>query len=1136
VCLPSPNEDRDIADALAASISGGFFVRRSSCVCTLVWYLSDVPFCQEDHDLAVALSESAEGSVLAFIRNQPSFCFTWALCLVVSCDAHADVTSAHESSEVDVELEAALSASMVGNQSSSVEVSGAFVVQCNSARTPTSCTATSSPAMTPPRSGKYPRSVMSQRAMHIALGFERRDVCDLSGKVSPVTVCSAEKVSPKPTEGKGSRGSYKLYPDGRQYSYGYKSSSPAAKNPKQWRISLVDANSPPLLLETACDFQTKIDPYFKYRRCQWKNDSGQQCPGRLLSYPDISDPTAYSTEFISRSGERFCGVGPTSHMEGSSAGYGVNPTDELWYDRPHFDSCPKDPEEVAAFRNRLILKQEADMGIPTREMVWGQSRRVASSDLEDSPTPWRGVNRHVIQRERVRATKARSWNDPAGKPMRKQLESLPDFLLLIEPEQEEQVLASQDAPTAPAPTVPAANVRASTRRTLFVDRAHDRSGDATLDDDQRVSMDDEEAGAVRFAACLVNRALESEIRSGKFKYMAVDGSFCCNNKYQLVTIWGKRSVSDTVQVPLFTILMEGKRREDYDRVFQRLSALFPNARPLAFSADFERALWESFSSHFGSRFAGCLYHFLSNMDKQMSLKNVPVGWRAYIRSSIAEVAMSATTGMRDAGLARLLSDLGAGPTVPGHLEIKGAAAFGRYFAKHYVGVLGREAVLAGPDFWAVAGRSAEEILWIQVTNNMAELANKKTKAYMASKGTKQCSTPKYMHYLSDAFLEMFTIPALYSGAVDSRGRSRIPIRKTRKSEDSLGASAARTAGALEEAGCLPPPAPLLPKSQRPRVGVVDAEQPGSLPSARSRRPPGKLTYDVRQHAHNTLGTGGSKRKAGSNAGAQTNHQVTKRQRTASTTSISVGNPACDARGSSEPTLFSHLARMIVAHPNSDISLVGFGLPPGNLPAQGGESDGNAAVWIMVRGHMVMFKLNVEAVEEELIGQDPGNCAVALHDTEQVSHVRRSTLYLARNGDAEYSNIAEAAEVERTPLSAESLFGYDISTGKLYLAESNQSANLDVVGWSQVRVRGLASCVCEPNPQPELAFALLYGPGAPARELRRGIPICADHDDRLKVASLLALIQHGNHQHPSEILFCLSQVPNFRGVGASAVLG
>ena len=131
MCLPSPNEDRDIADALAASISGGFFVRRSSCVCTLVWYLSDVPFCQEDHDLAVALSESAEGSVLAFIRNQPSFCFTWALCLVVSCDAHADVTSAHESSEVDVELEAALSASMVGNQSSSVEVSGAFVVQCN---------------------------------------------------------------------------------------------------------------------------------------------------------------------------------------------------------------------------------------------------------------------------------------------------------------------------------------------------------------------------------------------------------------------------------------------------------------------------------------------------------------------------------------------------------------------------------------------------------------------------------------------------------------------------------------------------------------------------------------------------------------------------------------------------------------------------------------------------------------------------------------------------------------------------------------------------------------------------------------------------------------------------------------------
>jgi hypothetical protein len=498
--------------------------------------------------------------------------------------------------------------------------------------------------------------------------------------------------------------------------------------------------------------------------------------------------------------------------------------------------------------------------------------------------------------------------------------------------------------------------------------------------------------------------------------------------------------------------------------------------------------------------------------------------------------MSATIGMRDAGLANLLSDLGAGHAVPGHSEIKGAAAFGRFFNKHYVGVCGREAVVAGLACWAVAGRSAEEILMIQVTNNMAEHANKKTKAYMASKGTKQCSTPKYMHYLADAFLEMFTIPALYSGAVDSRGRSRIPTRKTQKSEDSLGAKAVRTALALEQAGHLPSPVPLVPKSQCTMVGVVDVTQPSLLPSSRSRRPPGKLTYDVSQHAHNTLGTGGSKRKAGSIAGAPANDQVTKRQRTASGASISVGNPANDARGATEPTLFSHLARMIVAHPNSDISLVGFGLPPGNLPAQGGDVDGNAAVWIMVRGHMSMFKLNVDAVEEELVGQDPGTCAVSLHDSEQVSHVRRGILYLARNGDAEYSNLAEAAEVERTPLCAEGLFGYDAESGKLYLAESNQSANLDVVGWSQVRVRGLATCVCEPNPQPELAFALLYGLGAPGREPRRGIPVCADRDDRLKVASLLALIKHGNHQHPSEILICLSQVPNLRGLGASAVLG
>ena len=699
-------------------------------------------------------------------------------------------------------------------------------------------------------------------------------MCDLAGQIGPGTVCSSVGSIAHPTSGAGSRGDYKLYPDGRQYNRGWVSRPTAPRHPTQWRIEYEHPDSPPIMSKTQCDFDGLIDPHFKARRCLWKSEPGVQCPGSILTYPDNRCPSAYSTEFISRTGERFCGVGPTTHMEDSSAGYGSHLADQLWYERPHLSTCPVDPEKKARFRNRIILKHEADMGISTREMTWAQTRRVASSDLDANPSPWRGADRQVIQRERKRSVQERRWNDSSGKTMQEQLSTLPDFLFLNKPSAERSDRANEAAmrehpqtpaphpplvpsedppllspalptciptsfinPLADSPSGPPPVVHPPSRRTLFVDPgAH---GDDP-EDEHRVSLEEETASSVRFAACLVNRALEPEIRAGKFKFMAVDGSFCCNNKYQLVTLWGKRAASDTVQVPLFTILMEGKRREDYDRVFQRVASMFPEVRPAAFSADFERPLWESFSQHFGSRFAGCLYHFLNNMDKQMALKSVPAGWRAYIRASIAEVAMSATIAMRDDGLAKLLSDLGAGPSLPGYSEIKGTKAFGRYFLRHYVGLSGRDAVVAGPSCWCVAGRSAEETEMIQVTNNMAEHANKKTKAYMASKGTKLCSTPKYMHYLADAFLELFTIPALYRDAVDSRGRKRIPTRKSRKSDDTLGSAAVCSARALEQAELTPPPAPLRSRSSSvvPTMGGVDFTM--SVPTSRTRRPPGKL--------------------------------------------------------------------------------------------------------------------------------------------------------------------------------------------------------------------------------------------------------------------------------------------------------
>jgi hypothetical protein len=227
--------------------------------------------------------------------------------------------------------------------------------------------------------------------------------------------------------------------------------------------------------------------------------------------------------------------------------------------------------------------------------------------------------------------------------------------------------------------------------------------------------------------------------------------------------------------------------------------------------------------------------------------------------------------------------------------------------------------------------------------------------------------------------------------------------------------------------------------------------------------------------------------------------------------------------------------MIISHPDSDITLVGFGRAPGNLPASGGDPNGNAAVWVMVRGHMTMHKVTVSAsaVVDELVGRNPEVCSVTVHDAEQQAFVRRRHLYVARNGDSSFTDMNEAAETERTPLSARSLFGYDAPSGKLYLAESNQSANLAAVGWSQVLVRGMETCVCAPGFSSELAF-VLSGIGAPRREVGRGLCVCEDPDDREKVACLLSIIRAGGHQHADEILFCMSQMPNLRGLGASAV--
>ena len=184
--------------------------------------------------------------------------------------------------------------------------------------------------------------------------------------------------------------------------------------------------------------------------------------------------------------------------------------------------------------------------------------------------------------------------------------------------------------------------------------------------------------------------------------------------------------------------------------------------------------------------------------------------------------------------------------------------------------------------------------------------------------------------------------------------------------------------------------------------------------------------------------------------------------------------------------------------------------------------------------MRKVNVNVGAVEDELVGAETGVCSVSAHEEEQQAHISRRHLYVARNGDAQFADLNEAAEIETTPLSTRSLFAYDSGSGKLYLAESNQSANLEAVGWSQVLAGGMYTCVCSPYETRELAF-VLNGIGAPGVEPGRGLFVCEDTDDMKKVECLLKVILQGGHQHPEDILFCMSQVPNLRGMGASALV-